>query len=273
MNPTPLSGQVPYLLYFMHWKRLDKFVNYEDSHPSWLIFAVENGSFYYKIGTHEGNASFGDIIVCPPGETFRRVVNSPVSLFVMFVEWRDCAGNPIKLTEAESPPTGKINIRDVSRLASNFRSMSLMGNRHDPWTRWQLNHYAANIWLLLCEELQENPLHAADLTNSPLDPIAEEASMLIQKQAFQDLRLLDIAEALQTSLSQLSKRFKKTFRITPIQYLTQLRLEKAKSLLLETDLTLDQISECCGYQNGFYLNRVFKKHEHVTPMQFRRNRV
>ncbi|MFB9750918.1 hypothetical protein ACFFNY_04950 [Paenibacillus hodogayensis] len=47
------------------------------------------------------------------------------------------------------------------------------------------------------------------------------------------------------------------------QYATALRLEKAKKLLVETNLTLDQISECCGYQNGFYFKpRVQKQLRH-----------
>ncbi|MDF2939129.1 MAG: hypothetical protein K0Q90_4502 [Paenibacillaceae bacterium] len=83
------------------------------------------------------------------------------------------------------------------------------------------------------------------------------------------MRLQDVAAALGTSLPSLTKRFKKTTGFTPIQYVTRLRMEKAKTLLLETGLTVDQISECCGYQNGFYLSRVFIRHFGIPPAQFR----
>ncbi|MDF2721147.1 MAG: hypothetical protein K0Q59_822 [Paenibacillus sp.] len=58
--------------------------------------------------------------------------------------------------------------------------------------------------------------------------------------------------------------------MTPSKYLTSLRLEKAKKLLAETNWTLDQISGSCGYQNGFYLSRVFKANCLVTPNQYRK---
>ena len=61
----------------------------------------------------------------------------------------------------------------------------------------------------------------------------------------------------------------RSFGVTPLRYLTSLRLNKAKMLLLETNMTIEQISECCGYQNGFYLNRVFVKYEHTTPSRYR----
>ena len=274
MNSAPLSCRLPRSHYFQHWERREKFMNYESVHPSWILFAVEDGSFYYEIGESKGIAAFGDLVLCPPGKTFRRVVILPVKLFVIHLDWTNDEGNELAPSDLEQFPVGKITIRDIPRLRENYEMMRQIKKLHDRGARHKINHYVYDLWLMYCEECEgiaEQPDNAQK--RLPRDPIAEKAMLLIQQPAFQNIQLKDVADSLKTSLSQLSKKFKKCYGMTPMQYLTSQRLEKARTLLLETKLTLDQISECCGYQNGFYLNRVFKKHMGMTPMQFRANHM
>ncbi|MGO4275503.1 helix-turn-helix domain-containing protein, partial [Paenibacillus sp. TAF58] len=51
---------------------------------------------------------------------------------------------------------------------------------------------------------------------------------------------------------------------------TLLRLQRAKSLLIDTDHTIDHIAEQCGYQNGFYLSRIFTAKLKISPSVYRR---
>jgi AraC-like DNA-binding protein len=246
-------------------------MNFEDVHPHWIVFAVEDGSFYYEIGEEKGTASFGDLVFCPPGTTFRRVVVSPITLYVVFLRWRDDANNEMAPHALSAIPAGKVSIRDTGRLTQNYRLMQEAGTMDTRWARLKHNHYMHNIWLLYCDE-NENGGVMPEPTDPPrhVDPIAREAAFTIQKLAFQPFRLEEVADSLHISLTQLSKIFRKAFGMTPKHYLTSLRMEKARTLLLETNLTLDQISECCGYQNGFYLNRVFTKQMSLTPIEFRK---
>jgi len=55
-----------------------------------------------------------------------------------------------------------------------------------------------------------------------------------------------------------------------MDYLTSLRMRKARKYLLETDKTMEDIAESIGYQNGFYFSRIFKKKVGVTPSAFRK---
>lgn len=66
----------------------------------------------------------------------------------------------------------------------------------------------------------------------------------------------------------LSRAFKQVMGATFIDYVTELKLEQAKSLLLETDLRIQEIAERVGYQPS-YLIRQFKKSTGMTPGQFR----
>lgn len=52
-------------------------------------------------------------------------------------------------------------------------------------------------------------------------------------------------------------------------YLTKIRMEKARQLLTETNISIDKISKEVGYKNAKYFFKVFKKHTSLTPMEYR----
>ncbi|WP_409347164.1 helix-turn-helix transcriptional regulator [Paenibacillus sp. MBLB4367] len=83
-----------------------------------------------------------------------------------------------------------------------------------------------------------------------------------------DLSLDQCAEICGLSPHYLSKMFKKTMDVSFIEFLTSHRLERAKGLLRETELSITDISEKVGYQPKNFI-RVFKKHTGLTPGQFR----
>ncbi|WNS41910.1 response regulator [Paenibacillus sp. MMS20-IR301] len=83
------------------------------------------------------------------------------------------------------------------------------------------------------------------------------------------LVIKDAARHVHLNASYLSVLFKEETGCNFIEFVTQLRIRKAKELLLESDLGLDSISERIGLQTTSYFIRVFKKYEEVTPKQFR----
>ena len=56
-----------------------------------------------------------------------------------------------------------------------------------------------------------------------------------------------------------------------LAYLTSIRMEKAKNLLLSTSLSVAEVSEQSGYGDYRIFTKVFKKNEGITPSQFRRD--
>lgn len=64
--------------------------------------------------------------------------------------------------------------------------------------------------------------------------------------------------------------FKKTTGIGFIQYLTRLRIEKAKLLLLTTDQKTNEIADSVGMENNRSFNRLFKRETGMTPSDFRK---
>ena len=53
------------------------------------------------------------------------------------------------------------------------------------------------------------------------------------------------------------------------EYLADIRLEKAKQLLQETDLSAERISDEIGYSNPKYFFKIFKKMTNLTPVEYR----
>jgi AraC-like DNA-binding protein len=255
----------------MYWEYKEQFLLYEDSYPHWTIFAVEDGSFYYEIEGQAGTASLGDLVFCPPRVPFRRVIVSPLTFHFIRLQWEDLQGN-LLVAEALQEldlPIGKVYLNDTNMLHGIYRRMKAASTHGDrPWEQ-KLNHSLVGIWFLYCEQLNAKP-PTAHSQQQDADLLMTQARQHINEQAFDPFHIKDLAASIGLTPTYFSKRFKIAYGIAPIQYLTSLRLEKAKMLLLDTHLNLDQISECCGYQNGYYLNRVFTKQIGTSPVRFRK---
>jgi two-component system response regulator YesN len=83
------------------------------------------------------------------------------------------------------------------------------------------------------------------------------------------ITLAEIAKASHLSVSRLAHIFKEQMGITLIDYLTSVRIEQAKELLLATDQSCTEICFQVGYNNQSYFTRTFKAVAGMTPRQFR----
>jgi two-component system response regulator YesN len=83
------------------------------------------------------------------------------------------------------------------------------------------------------------------------------------------ITLADVARASHLSVSRLAHIFKEQMGITIIDYLTSVRIERAKQLLLATDQNCTEICFEVGYNNQSYFTRTFKGFVGMTPLQFR----
>ncbi|MCH4031287.1 MAG: response regulator [Lachnospiraceae bacterium] len=88
----------------------------------------------------------------------------------------------------------------------------------------------------------------------------------------EDLSLNDVADHLGLHPNYLSAVFRKKTGVTFIEYLREVRIEAAKSLLKTTNLKLYEIAEKTGYQNAVQFNRAFKKETGISPSDYRINR-
>lgn len=85
------------------------------------------------------------------------------------------------------------------------------------------------------------------------------------------LLLSDIAQNEKLSLTYMSHLFKSNFNMTFQQYLNSLRLEKAKRLIVKSDMKLLDICMECGFSDGKYLNKLFCRQYGCRPKEYRKN--
>ena len=72
------------------------------------------------------------------------------------------------------------------------------------------------------------------------------------------------------SVSALGRNFKKTFHITPAQYISRYRVQQACRLLSQSDRSMASIAHDCGFCDQSHFNRIFRQIIHATPGSYRK---
>jgi AraC-like DNA-binding protein len=100
-------------------------------------------------------------------------------------------------------------------------------------------------------------------------PIIARAKEFIDAHLTEDFRLKDVAEAVHTSQFYFCKLFKAGTGINFSAYVSRLRIEHAKNLLLNPNLRVSEIAFASGFQSLTHFNRVFLKIFGQSPSQYR----
>ena len=93
----------------------------------------------------------------------------------------------------------------------------------------------------------------------------------IQNRFAEDLSLNELAERYSLSPGRLSTMIKEELGMNFSDLLTSLRIQKAKELLLDSRLSIQEIGEAVGYRDYFYFTKVFKRAEGISPSKYRKN--
>jgi YesN/AraC family two-component response regulator len=100
-------------------------------------------------------------------------------------------------------------------------------------------------------------------------PVITKAKEYIQEHQTENLRLGHVAKACNTSTFYFCKMFKKITGINFTDYLSRVRIEKSKNLLLNPNLRVSEIAFEVGFQSLTHFNRVFKKILGQSPTEYR----
>lgn len=83
------------------------------------------------------------------------------------------------------------------------------------------------------------------------------------------LKISELADYIGVNRSYLTSSFKRTIGCSPQEFLVNLRVEKAKSLLRKTDLSINAVANAVGYQDQLAFSKVFKQHCGVSPRAYK----
>lgn len=93
----------------------------------------------------------------------------------------------------------------------------------------------------------------------------------IRKDYAEPLRVEELASLCSLSPCQFLRRFKEETGETPYTYLINYRLAAAQALLQNTDNSMNEIAESCGFYDQFYFSRRFRSRYGMSPSQYRKS--
>lgn len=104
---------------------------------------------------------------------------------------------------------------------------------------------------------------------SDVDQKIEQAKIIMNENVFSAVDPEELAMRLNISYSWFRKVFKDYTGYAPAKYLQELKLRKAKHLLVSTSQSVKEISFLLGYQSTEHFFSLFKKHTGLTPLEYR----
>ncbi|MBT2659031.1 helix-turn-helix domain-containing protein [Bacillus sp. ISL-18] len=135
--------------------------------------------------------------------------------------------------------------------------------------------FQANVMAVISEyiKLIEKNNQTAQETNFTKQQfeIADEMKALLENNVIGSLNINDISETLGYSRSHCTRIFTQVYGSSPRQYYTNLKIKKAKELLLLTNKGIDEISSDLGFSSLFHFSRQFKRWTSKSPSEYRMN--
>lgn len=130
-----------------------------------------------------------------------------------------------------------------------------------------LKLFLGQILLALARMKQQNVIQDAN------DRRAEELKRYIESHYYQLTHAEDLAAKMGISSRYMQQIFKDSYQMTPMQYLTEIRLNRVKHLLVETNLDIVSICFEVGFESVSTFYRVFKNRVGVSPLVFQKTHL
>ena len=132
-----------------------------------------------------------------------------------------------------------------------------------------ISYYSSNsILLQVMAELSKDVI-GPEHSQVPTD-LADEIRYTLDMKYSEPLLLSELADQIGIHPNYLTAVFRKRFCVTPKQYLTRLKINKACQLLSASELPIGVISQTLGFEDQMAFSKVFRKEMSVSPTQYRK---
>ena len=214
------------------------------------IFAlVKEGSFWVESESGHFTVKENEGMLFRKNVLYHRHVIDPVTMYLFRYK-----------SPSHAFPCEHIVFKDGARLESTLCMLgALDGGIFENDFEYH-RHLFDDLVLQYAIETQKKPSH---------DPIIEAAMEEIKQGLHRGICLEELGRNSGLSYVQFLRRFKAFASMSPSDYITSLRLQKAKSMLADTDLLIKEISLACGFENEYYFSNFFKNHVSISPSAFR----
>lgn len=186
-----------------------------------------------------------------------------------YIDPRGAALDPeLRFDETEFKPRLFFFDKDLWETAAKLKALSLDSY---PGQR----QYAEALGIVLAHELLHLNNGAVPLRQNARGGLApahkRRLAEYIEHHLDEEISLSTLAELAGLSRFHFSRAFKESFGLPPHRYLTSRRMEKAKDLLAEPEISVTQIGIRLGFSETSSFSTTFHKHMGITPTEYRRN--
>ena len=239
------------LTFCTYFKNVERFVYDWETYDEYVAFCVKRGSFSYQIGEErEEVISEGEIVICPPKHRFYRKIVQPAELCMI----------KIKTVEPFLVFGKKIRVSNLLRFNDDLAKLERCLFCDTLFAEPFFLHYCMDILYLASESAEESGNIAF-------------AKNYIEQNYTKEMCIGELARQMGYSTPHLINKFKAHYGITPKAFASQLKIVKAKELLLGSDKLSREIAYLLGFSDELYFIRFFKKYTGLTPKRFREYRI
>lgn len=132
---------------------------------------------------------------------------------------------------------------------------------NDPYTTHALDLFAYGVAIGLARNV-----HYGSGTEPPR---AARARRLIDRNLTRPINMPMLARAAGCTTAHLSRLFRRTYGLPPATYLLRRRIDKARQMLTDTDLTAAEIGRQLGFHDASHFGRHFRRHAGINPASYR----
>ncbi|MCP1358136.1 ABC transporter substrate-binding protein [Aneurinibacillus migulanus] len=230
---------------------------------SYVLLVVINGQGRLSIGTHDYRLRPDTVYVCSPKQTFGSVVEQSDEMQMFLLKF-DAVGEARQGEKPLFPLVGEVPIHSTGQIA--FMCEAIYSQRYSQDGLERFRSQVTFQELLYCI-----------LKNSRLIPkdsqTALERTKEYMEEHYNDNVTIDqLARMTEISPKYFVDLFKKTYGISAIDYLTELRINRAKQFMAQTNVKLQDVARQVGYNDPFYFSRKFKKEVGVSPTVYMKSR-
>jgi len=260
-------------VYLINETHNNKYTRLFHSHDSELeLYYVHQGSGYYMVDNQLYAVKEGDMIICN-----EKVLHGDALTFNNNMRSYCCALTNVKIKGLPNNCLIKKSANPVvscGGLAGQIGSMMeliFMLSLDFEQLYDVCSSMAVSMLLLINQLLLSRDRHQSRTTDDNSDVIVDEIKNYIDKNYMKQLSLENISKDLKMNPNYISHAFKAKMNISPIQYLLHRRFGEAQSLLMNTQLTIAEISDLLGFSNPAHFSAMFKKNVGLSPVQYKRS--
>ncbi|MCZ8523878.1 MULTISPECIES: helix-turn-helix domain-containing protein [Paenibacillus] len=246
-----------------HWHQKSRSIKY---HSVWLII---KGKGTFTIGGTHYPAEPGKLFCFAPGMVVERTTDpeQPLEYYFLRFHYTECYEEKEQWIyrgagESRFPLEGMYTVTNTPQLIYQMEQLHLLWKRRGHMTAMRRKLVLQDFFLTLVADFR-----AQKITGDTTAAIELTQDYMVGHYR-EPLTLEALAQMAGLSVSHYSRLFKKYIGYSPIDYLTHLRVDRAKELLVLSDYRLKSIAGSVGYTDEFYFSRIFKKVTGESPREY-----